>query len=182
MIKTFERIYNSGASRKYMEWATKVKEPIKTDVPKAVPEYSYKNYNKLKKNFPLFLMTWIPLVQCGFFATSKKMPEDKKYSLIFNEIYTAVVGIAITLLFRKHIDKLTGKFVEQAKKVYAKKSQVDKELLNEGITTAVPAAFTIVFCQYLAPVLTTPLATKTSQYFMKKRQAKNEQKPLDVKG
>lgn len=179
MIKTFERIYKSGISEKYMQWANTEKTVVQNGVVKQVS-----NYSKFEENFPLFLMTWIPLVQCGFFATSKKMPEDKKYSLIFNEIYTAVVGIAITLLFRKQIRQVTDKFIKQSQKLYAdKKSAEETELLQSGMKKAVPAAFTIVFCQYLAPVLTTPLATKTSQYFMKKGKMKdsNEQKPLDKK-
>lgn len=177
MINAFERVYNSGISQKYMKWAQAEKTVVQNGATKQVS-----NYSKLEENFPLFLMTWIPLVQCGFFATSKKMPEDKKYSLIFNELYTAVVGIAITLLFRKQIGKLKDKFLAQAEKLYVgKKSPEEIEMLKSGMKKAVPAAFTVMFCQYLAPVLTTPLATKTSQYFMKKGKSKdpNEQKPLD---
>lgn len=179
MINAFERLYNGGISQKYMRWAKTEKTVLKNGVAKQVD-----NYSKLEENFPLFLMTWIPLVQCGFFATSKKMPEDKKYSLIFNELYTAVVGIAITLLFRKQIGKLKDKFIAQAEKLYAgKKTSEEIEMLKSGMKKAVPAAFTVVFCQYLAPVLTTPLATKTSQYFMKKDKLKapDEKKPLDAK-
>lgn len=177
--RTFEKLYNRGISQKYMNWAKTEKTVLQNGVTKKID-----NYSKLEENFPLFLMTWIPLVQCGFFVTSKKMPEDKKYSLIFNELYTAVVGIAITLLFRKQIGKLKDKFIAQSEKLYAgKKTQEEIEMLKSGMKKAVPAAFTVVFCQYLAPVLTTPLATKTSQYFMKKGQNKNskEQKPLDKK-
>lgn len=178
MIRPLESLYNNRLTQRYVKWANADKTIIKNGVKETIPNY---NYEKLKENFPLLLMTWIPLIQCGFFAGSTKIPEDKKYSLIFNELYTAVLGVAITLLLRKQIKNLTNKFAEQAKKVYAVKSPADKEILNDGITTAVPAAITIVLCQYLAPVLTTPFATKTSQYFMKKGQNKdlNEQKPLD---
>lgn len=178
--KTLQSLYNKNLAQRYVNWANADKIVEKNGIKETIPNY---NYTKLKKNFPLFLMTWIPIVQCGFLSSSKRIPEDKKSSLIFNEIYTAIAGIAITLLMRRHIDKLTDKFVEQAAKVYRVKSAEEREVLKEGITTAVPAAFTIGFCQYLAPVLTTPFATKTTQYLIKKGKIKdpNAQTSLDKK-
>lgn len=180
--RTFEILYDNKIAKRYVNWATKATgEIIKQDG----KEVAVKNYDKLQEYVPIALMTWIPIIQSAYFASSKEMPQDKKATLIANEAYTAILGVAVSLLFRKQIKGLTNKFVEQAKKVYAtKKNTAEYASLENGIKTAVPATFAVMFCQYIAPVLTTPFATKTSQYFMKKAKTKeqSEQKPLNVKG
>lgn len=178
---TFERLYDNPIAEKYVNWATKATgEVIKQDG----KDIAVKNYDKLQEYVPIALMTWIPIIQSAYFARSKEMPQDKKVTLISNEAYTAVLGVAVSLLFRKQIKGLTNKFVEQAKKVYiAKKDTAEYASLENGIKTAVPATFAVMFCQYIAPVLTMPFATKTTQYLIKKGKIKdpNEQKPLDKK-
>lgn len=167
--KIFERIYNSKTSQKYVKWAQEEAKGPKKPTGAKVPT----NYDNLKDYVPIGLMGWLSLVQCGFFANSKKMPEDKKSSLIFNEVYTVALGVAISLASLKFTKKLTRKFVERAEEIYSKKSLEELKTFKNGIEIAVPAAFAITFCQYIAPVITAPLATKTTQYLIKQGKIKD---------
>lgn len=178
---TFERLYNNRITEKYVNLVIKDKKIIENGVEKIIKGGDNSNYKKLQDYVPIALLTWIPIVQSIFFARSKEIPEDKKYSLIFNEAYTAVLGVSVSLLAMKQIKKVTEKFVEQSKKVYKSMPPEKLKVMENGIRTAIPSLFAVMFCQYVAPILTLPLATKTSQYFMEKGKIKNsnEQKLLD---
>lgn len=180
--KTLEGLYNNRVAEKYINFTIKDKKVIENGIIKTIPRDNDANYKKLQDYVPIGLMAWLSLVQCAFFARSKEMPDDKKATLISNEIYTAALGVAISLAALKHTKNLTEKIRAQAENMF-KGMQQEKQITN-GIKTAVPIVFAVAFCQYLAPIVTTPFATKTTQYLIKKGKIKdpNEQKPLDVEG
>ena len=176
--KTFSEFYNTKPIQRYIKWAGK-EEKIAENGKERI---KLPNYEKLQDYVPIGMMAWLSLIQCGFFAKSKEMPTDKKATLISNEIYTAGLGVAISLLSLKGIKTLTKKFENQAEKVL-KDHPHNKAIIN-GIKTAIPAAFAITFCQYLAPIATTPLATMTTKYLIKKGMIKDpsQRDKLNVKG
>lgn len=171
--RTFEKLYDTGISKSYVKWAEKGKEIVKNGEKATVT-----NYEKLQDYFPIGLMAWLSLIQCVFFARSKEMPDDKKATLISNEIYTAALGVAVSLATLKHTKNLKEKFTTQAKKMFK------GDMYKNGIDTAIPIVFSVVFCQYLAPIVTAPFATMTTKYLIKKGKIKdpNAQNPLDIKG
>lgn len=154
-------LYNKKPAQKYVEWAGSniIKKGVDTGIT---------HYEKLQENFPVFLMAWLSLVQCGFIAKNKDMPKEKKATLILSEVYSVALGITGSLLLKKPIRKLRDAFVNRASELY-KNSKTENEIksLTNGIKTAVPAAISTVLFQYVGQVLTAPFASKTSAYLNK---------------
>lgn len=191
-ISIFDRIYNAKPVKTYTDWAAKeieakgnsAKESLKVLNSGNDEKKIHTNYSRLTKIVPSVLMSWLSLIQCAFFAKSKEIPEDKKYSLIFSEIYTVAIGVVGGLLLNNKIEKLTDKFIKQAENVYANHTASEKEILKNGIKIAVPAAFAVVLFQYVGAVIAVPTATMTTKYLIKKGKINNpnQEQSINIKG
>lgn len=160
-IGILTRLYKSTPAKAYVKWANEFakEKGVITD---------RTNHDNAQEIFPIILMAWLSLIQCGFIAKNKEMPKEKKATLVASEVYSVALGVVGGLLLRKPLRRLTKKFTDRAEELY-KATKTTKEIneLTNGIKTAVPAAVSIVLFQYLGQVIATPFASKTSSHLNK---------------
>lgn len=158
-------LYNTKTAQKYADWALKSKDIVQNGKTKSVS-----NYDKLQKYVPIAFMAWIALAQSFFISKNKEMPKERKVPLMLNEIFSCAMGVVASLLLSGPISKLTEKFIDRAEIIYKENPQ--KEILRNGIKTAIPAAITVTLFQYVFPVIATPMATQATAYLKKKGMVK----------
>lgn len=145
----------------YINWATKKRSVVKNGI-----VHSYTYYDKMQKIVPKAFIVWIALMQCYFLQRSKKMPKERRVSLMFNEAYSCGVGLTLGSIFHKPISKTIANIAERAKHLY--KDNPDKFILKDGVKTGLPFLSEAILCMYIGPVIATPLATQTTKFLVKK--------------
>lgn len=160
LTNPFEAFSKTKIAKIYTNWALKEKVVVKNGVKEKVT-----NYSRLQESYPDMFMTYAQLMQCYFLNKDEEMPKERKYPLILNNLYTCVIGLAIGLAFRKPIANIKQLSVERAKILY---SGPEKEILINGIKTAVPFLISTISFRYLGHVIATPLSTQTTQFLAKK--------------
>lgn len=160
------RLYQSKPAKAYMN-AMEKKEVTQNGVKKVVD-----NFPKLQKIYPPIFMCFLALSQCGFLATSKEMPKERKIPLIFNNIYSCIIALGIGAVSGKHINKLTDHFVKRAGEIYGK----DSRIIN-GIKNGIPILKEAILFEYVGYVAAVPLGTQTTNWLAKKGIIKFDNKP-----
>lgn len=158
-VNLLSKIATSNTGKKYVNWA------LKKNVSKNGKESVDRNYDKLQKFFPTFLMAWLSTVQCCFWLKSHEMKKERKIPLLINEGYTGLMGVTLSFMINKKVTKLTKTLSDRAEIIY---KDANKAKLKNGLNTAIPAAITTVLFQYICPVIATPLATQTTKYLSNK--------------
>lgn len=150
-------LYKSKPAKTYMNWSMD-KNALKSGV-----ERTGQNYSKLQKIYPPVFMCFLALVQSIFLAKSKDMSKDRKYPLIFNNIYSCIIALGIGAAFGKPVNKMTEKLVSKAVDIYGK----DSKMIN-GIKTGVPILKEAFLFEYVGYVAAVPLGTQTTAFLAKK--------------
>lgn len=158
-INPLNDIYRSRIGQKYVSWAT-------DNVVKHGVKQPYTNYDRLQKVFPPAFLTFVMLGQCGFLATSKDMPKERKIPLIFNNLYACAIALTIGALTGKRIDKFIEKMAKRAEDVYEKRA--DKAKLVDGIRGGIPILKEAFLFEYVGYTAAVPLGTQTSNYLASK--------------
>lgn len=151
------RLYQSKPAKEYMKRAMGGEKIVKNGV--EVPE----NYLKLQKIYPPIFMCFLALMQCGFLAQSKEMPKERKFPLIFNNIYSCIIALAVGAACHKHINKLTDHLAARAEAIYGKSNKI----IN-GIRTGMPMLKEALLFEYVGYVAAVPLGTQTTNWLVKK--------------
>lgn len=131
------------------------------------------NYSKLQKIYPPIFMCFLALMQCGFLAESKEMPKERKVPLIFNNIYSCIIALAIGAACGKHVNKLTDHLAERASAIYGK----DSKIIN-GIRSGMPILKEALLFEYVGYVAAVPLGTQTANWLFKKGIIKHDNKKV----
>lgn len=150
-------LYQSKPAQKYMSTMSK-KEVVKNGAKHVVD-----NYPRLQEIFPPAFMCFIQLSQVGFLATSKEMPDDRKVPLMFNNIYSCIIALAIGAVSGKHINKLKNNLIQKAEMLYGK----DTKIIN-GIKSGIPILKEAFLFEYVGYVAAVPLGTQTTNLLVKK--------------
>ena len=151
-------LYQSKPAKEYMSRVLGSKEVLKDGKKVTVP-----NYERLQEAFPPAFMCFIQLSQVGFLATSKEMPDERKVPLMFNNIYSCIIALAIGALSAKHINKMTELLKKRAGDMYGK----DSKIIN-GIKSGIPILKEAFLFEYVGYVAAVPLGTQTTNWLAKK--------------
>lgn len=146
---------------KYLDWAMREKTVIKNNVAKPVT-----NYSRLQEFVPEAFMTYAQMTQCYFLCKSDDIPKERKVPLIWNSIYTCAIGLVVGFALKKPINNLREVMLKRANELYA--LDKNKEMMINGIKTAVPFLVSAILFRYLGHVVATPLSTQTTDYLVKK--------------
>lgn len=160
-IKPPLNVMNSRPVKRYVDWALKSKTINDGGVIKTVS-----NYEKLQETVPPMLMVLAQSLQCYFLAKSQDIPQERKAPLIWNNVYTGVMALTVGLMLRKPINKMTENLVKKADILYA--NEKNKNVLINGIKTAIPFLSSVILFRYIGPVIATPMSIKTAEYLAKK--------------
>lgn len=151
-------LYKSKPAQKYMDRVMQEKTVVKNGKKEIIS-----NYSILQKAFPPAFMCFIQLTQCGFLAQSKEMPKERKVPLIFNNIYSCIIALAIGAACGKHVNKLTKHLATRAKAIYGE----GHKIIN-GIESGMPILKEALLFEYVGYVAAVPLGTQTANWLFKK--------------
>ena len=143
------------------------KEPLTKGISKIIDSPAVQNFsNKFKdSNYPMHISALTDVLATGAFIgqtkSSKKIPQDRKSTLIYNSAISTGLSIFSGYVVDKLLDKPTEKFIAKFSEVNKNSPKLDKYI--EGIKIAKPALIlgTIYYC--LIPLVSTFFAERADR-------------------
>ena len=129
-----------------------------------------KNLGILKKHLPAAIGIWMTSFYAVNNLASKKIPSERKPTLLINDIITCAIGVlggyAISDGIFRFQRAVVDRFNAEIAKTVANPGK--RAMLTKGLSSIIPlVAFTMTF-RYIGPVLATPLADKVTKFLVKK--------------
>jgi hypothetical protein len=156
------KLEQTKAVRRFENWAIQEKS-VQKNAKKPIT-----NYSELQRFYPTAFMLITIGAQTGVIYDTKDMPKKRRIPLALNNIINCSISLLGGFILAKHSVKLVNKFVDHAKILYSKKTEKEKTILINGITTAIPFLISALLFKYAGQVIATPITDKVNKFLVKK--------------